>query len=113
MPDFVYLTEQEYPSIQLIWKDGNDAAFSFSSAYKCTVMLAEEGEAVATKTSGVVGASTSPNVTINWPIGELDIAPGDYNLIVTARDDVSKDRMFRPGSPPQVQIVATPAPVGN
>jgi hypothetical protein len=52
-------------------------------------------------------------VTINWAVGELDIAPGVYDLIVTARDGASKDRTFRPGSPPQVQIVDTPTPVGN
>lgn len=108
MADFVYLTNQEYPSIHLVWKDGNGDIINFSSGYTWTVMLATAGEAVVLKTTGVTGASTSPNVTINWAADELDIAEGLYDLVVIATDGASKDRVFRPGNPPTVQIVTTP-----
>lgn len=108
MADFVYLTTQEYPSIQLIWKDGNNSIIDFSNGYTWTAYLATENEAVLAKTSGIVGSSTSPNVTINWTAGELNIAEGTYDLVVIARDGASKDRVFRPGNPPQVQIVESP-----
>lgn len=55
MADFVYLTTQEYPSIQLIWKDGNNSIIDFSSGYTWTAYLATENEAVLAKTSGIVG----------------------------------------------------------
>lgn len=108
MPDFVYLTSQEYPSIRLVWKDGTGTVIDFSSGYTWTVILAQESEAVLTKTTGVTGAATSPNVTINWGTGELDIAEGVYDLIVIARDGASKDRVFRPGNPPMMQVVEVP-----
>lgn len=108
MADFVYLTSQEYPSIHLCWKDGDDDIINFSSGYTWTVMLAQENQAVLTKTTGVTGAATSPNVTINWGTGELDIDEGLYDLVVIARDGASKDRVFRPGNPPQLQVVNTP-----
>jgi hypothetical protein len=55
-----------------------------------------------------IGSSTSPNVTINWTPGELRIAEGTYDLVVAARDGASKDRVFRPGNPPQLRVVSTP-----
>ncbi len=73
------------------------------------MILAQERQAFLTKTSGVTGASTSPNVTINWAVGELDIAESVYDLIVIAHDGASKDRVFRPGNPPQLQIVEVPS----
>jgi hypothetical protein len=109
MADFVYLTEQEYPSIQLIWKDGNGSIIDFSNGYTWTVFVATENEAVVEKTTGIVGSSTSPNVVINWTPGELDIAEGTYDLVVIARDGATKDRVFRPGNPPQLRVVSTPA----
>jgi hypothetical protein len=44
-----------------------------------------------------------------WSTGELDIAEGVYDLIVIARDGASKDRVFRPGNPPQLQVVEVPS----
>jgi hypothetical protein len=111
MADFVYLTSQEYPSIRLVWKDGDGAVINFSSGYTWTVMLSQQNVAVLTKTTGVIGAATSPNVTINWATGELDIAEGVYDLIVIARDGASKDRVFRPGNPPQLQVIEVPVAV--
>jgi hypothetical protein len=108
MADFVYMTNQEYPSITLTWKNSNDEVINFSSGYTWTVILARGGEAAVTKTTGVVGASTAPNVTINWAAGELDIAEGTYELVVVARDGANKDRVFRPGRLPTVQIVSVP-----
>jgi hypothetical protein len=110
MADFVYMTTQEYPSIQLTWKNSNDQIIDFSSGYEWTVMLARGGEVALAKTTGVQGAGTAPNVTINWSEGELDVEEGTYDLIVIAVDGALKSRVFRPGKPPQVQIVPTPAP---
>jgi hypothetical protein len=113
MADFVYLTEQEYPSIHLVWKDGDGNLINFASGYTWTVRLAQGSEAIVEKTTGIVGSSTSPNVTINWTIGELDIAEGLYQLVVIATDNVNKDRVFRPGAFPTVQIVTTPTIPGD
>ncbi len=42
-------------------------------------------------------------------VGELGIAEGTYDLVVIARDGATKDRVFRPGNPPQLRVVSTPA----
>lgn len=108
MSELVYLTTSEYPSVQLTWNDSNGNLINFASGYTFTVILSKNSTAVLTKTSGIVGAATAPNITINWAVGELDIAAGNYSMYVIARDGASKDRVFNAASPPQIRIVKTP-----
>jgi hypothetical protein len=72
-------------------------------------MLAQENEVILTKTTGVTGSSKSSIVAINWALGKLDVAESLYGPVVIVRDGASKDRVFRPGSPPQLQIVTSPS----
>lgn len=109
MSELVYLSSSEYPSVQLTWKDSTGAVIDFSSGYTFTVILSIDGAAALTKTSGISGSATAPNITINWSAGELNLTAGLYQLFVIARDGASKDRVFNPGRPPQVRIVKQPA----
>lgn len=103
-----YLQTQEYPNVQLTWNDSTGAPINFSTGYTFTVQLAADGVAKKTVTSGITGAATSPNITIAWNVGDLNITPGTYDLILTARDGAGKDRVFRPGEFPQIQIFQSP-----
>lgn len=109
MSDLVYLSNAEYPSAQLTWKDSAGNLIDFSTGYTFTVKLAQNGTTVVTKTAGITGAATAPNVTIAWDLAELNITPGVYEMFVYARDAASKDRAFRPGNPPTIQIVGAPS----
>lgn len=103
-----YLQTQEYPNVQLTWNDSSGNPIDFSSGYTFTVQLAANGAAAKTVTSGITGAATAPNITIAWNTGDLNITPGVYDLVLTARDGAGKDRVFSPGDFPQIQIFASP-----
>ena len=107
MADFVYLSTQESPAIQLIWKDSTGTPIDFSTGYTFKVMVSQLQTALINKTTGITGAATAPNVTIAWAANELNITEGVYDLIVIASTG-SNDRVFRPGNPPQLQVVKVP-----
>ncbi len=107
MADFVYLSTQESPAIQLTWKDSTGTPIDFSSGYTFKVMVSQLSTSLVNKTSGITGASTAPNITISWSANELNITEGIYDLIVIAANG-SSERVFRPGNPPQLQVVKTP-----
>lgn len=107
MADFVYLSTQESPAIQLTWKDSTGTPIDFSSGYTFRVLVSQLSTSLVNKTSGISGAASAPNITIAWSSNELNIAEGTYDLIVIASIG-STDRVFRPGDPPQIQIVKTP-----
>jgi hypothetical protein len=108
---WTYHRSDELPDIPLEWRDYADALIDYSTGWTFTVKLVNPatGAAALTKTSGIVGAATSPNVLIQWAAADLNITPGTYLLRLTARrTSDSKDRPYRPDSPPQVRIIADP-----
>lgn len=108
MSELTYVSDSENPETQLIWKDATGTLVDFSSGFTYTVKLVQEGVTQLTKTTGITGAATEPNIRIEWAVDELDITPGVYQLWVYARDAENRDRVFRPDNPPQIRIVAAP-----
>lgn len=106
MADFTYLANQESPGVQLVWQDGTGAIIDFSTSTMTVRLVNSAGTVTLTKTTGVVGTATSPNVTVTWAPGELNLTPGDYQLFVFARDAQDRDRVFRPSNPPILTILA-------
>lgn len=103
---YVYAPTDEDPSIPLEWLDRDGAVIDLSSA-TFSVVLRERSTntAAVTKSSGVTGASTSPNVTITWGTGELASLSGVYELVVTATVG-GRARTFRKSSLPLVEVRA-------
>lgn len=68
------------------WLDAAGSVVDFSSGYTFTAKVYRNGVLQFTKSSSITGASTAPNVTINWAsTGEIgDLNPGVYLLRVTA-----------------------------
>lgn len=101
---------QELPALPLNWLDADGAAIDFSSGWTFTVKIAAQTApttTLVTKTSGITGAASLPNVTIDWTTSELSslTAPGKYVVRVIARRTAdSKDRVFRPGDPIVLQL---------
>lgn len=92
-----YVIGAELGDLGISWYDTNGALIDFSSGYTFTVKVGVRGEAALfTKTTGISGAATAPNVTVAWATsGELNsLASGSYALQVAARQTSSgKDRI--------------------
>ena len=113
-----YRTDQELPGLPIEWRDADDEIINFSSGWTFTARLAAASApnvVLATKTTGISGAATSPNVLIEWAAGVFDdltpAADGSTYLLhlYARRTSDSKDRVFRPGRPPEITIYPAPA----
>ena len=104
---WVYRADQEVPSFAVDWYDRDGNLINFATGYTFEVKLINQstGTVALTKTTGVTGAATSPNVVVAWATGQLAITPAVYRLHLTATTG-GADRMFRPGDEPRVTIVA-------
>lgn len=83
----------ELPILRIWWESEDGDLIDFSSgvtAWELKIGELDE-EALLTKIDGFVGAAGSgneqngtPNVTVTWGAGQLDITPGTYTLQVKA-----------------------------
>ncbi len=90
-----YEAEAELPSVEITWRDSAGNLIDFSTGWTFTARVGQTGQAAAvTKTTGITGAATAPNIVIAWSPAELDgLAPGTYSLRVLARQTATnKDR---------------------
>lgn len=113
-----YRADQELPSIGLQWLDRDGAIIDFSTGWTLTVKLAlasAPNTIVATKSAGITGAATSPNVTIDWSTSDFTgLTPAATGTSYVAhvyarRNSDSKDRVFKPGTPIQITLYPAPA----
>jgi hypothetical protein len=110
-----YYKDQELPALAFNWYDSTGAIIDFSTGQTFTVKLcasATPNVVAYTKTTGVTGFVTAPNVTIDWTSSDFATLTADttYNVVVYARrTSDSKDRVFNAGTPPQITILTAPA----
>ena len=104
---WIYRADQEVPSFSVAWYDRDNTLINFATGYTFELkLIAVDGTTIAlTKTTGIAGAATSPNITVAWAVGELNIAVGAYRAHLTATTG-GADRMFKPGDEPVITIVA-------
>lgn len=96
-----YRRTAERPSLQLWLLDDDGNLIDFSSGYTFELKIGLLGSAaLLTKTAGITGAAGAgteptgtPNVTIAWTTGELDLTPGVYNWQLTCTT-AGTDRVF-------------------
>jgi hypothetical protein len=93
-----YVQGSDLPDLTWTWKDGSQNIIDLT-AYTFVLKVGQPGVAASfTKSTGIIGASTSPNLTIAWATtGELNTIPaGRYiaDLIATRNSD-SKARTLR------------------
>jgi hypothetical protein len=89
-----YIQGAELEEYLVTWTDPDGSLYDFSTGFDFTLKVGRPGETAAfTKTTGITGAATDPNVTVAWAIvGELNLLePGTYTLQIAARQD-SDDR---------------------
>lgn len=87
-----YYRTAERPSLEIWWQDDDGTLIDFSTGYTWSLKIGNVGSAaLLTKTVGITGAvgagvepTGTPNVTVAWTTGELDLAAGNYELQLTA-----------------------------
>lgn len=98
MSAVVYTAGADLPDLALTWRDSAGALIDFSSGWTFELKVGLPGAAAAlTKTSGITGAATDPNITIAWATsGELNTLPaGSYVAQLRAqRTSDSKHRFM-------------------
>jgi len=103
--------DRELPSWLVEWRDWERNVIDFSSGHTFRVeFLTRRNRIIHTKTTGITGSSTSPNVSVDWAVGELaGIGAGYYSMrLVATRTADSKERIFREEALPSAQILAAP-----
>lgn len=113
-PVYEYMADQELPAIPVEWRDKDGALIDFSSGWTFTakVCAANTPTTIAlTKTTGITGAATSPNVLIDWTTSDFaSLTPGPQVVHLYARrTSDSKDRVFRPAKPITFLLLTAPA----
>lgn len=96
-----YYKSAERPSLRLWLLDDERDLIDFSSGYTFSLKIGAAGStALLTKTSGITGAAGAgtaptgtPNVTVEWTSGELNIAAGNHVGQLTATTG-GLDRVF-------------------
>lgn len=97
-----YHITAERPSVEMWLQDDDGTLIDFATGYTFSFKIGAIGDtALLTKTTGITGATGAgtepdgtPNVTIAWTTGELNITPGmhDWQLTATAS---GVDRIFQ------------------
>lgn len=92
-----YFQGSDLPDLKITWPDDTGAPINFSTGWTFTVKVGPRGgAALLTKTTGITGSATAPNLTVSWStVGELNtLAPGVHTIQVTAlRTSDNKERM--------------------
>lgn len=112
--EYAYRIGQSLPSMVFNWADADGNPHDFSAGWTFVAKVAPStspATAGLTKTSGIVGAATFPNVTIDWvgtDFSGLTAAPDGTTYVVhlsAIRTSDGKVRNFNPKSPPRFTIL--------
>lgn len=113
---YVYRVGQELPALGLDWldKDRDRTDYSTGWTFTLTASLPGSSTALLTKTTGITGASTQPNITIAWAASDWSglgsVTGTDYVLLLTARRTAdSLDRVYRPDGTLRVKVFSAVA----
>lgn len=82
-----YITGADLPDLKITWTDNDNAVINFSTGWTFEALVGKRSHpALITKTTGITGASSAPNLTIAWDEGELDAltAGNSYDVVITA-----------------------------
>ena len=115
---YAYRKDQELPALTVAWSDANGNLIDFSSGYTFTVKIAlasAPSAVLVSKTTGITGAATSPNITVDWSTTDWSTLTAAANgtlyvaHLYARRTSDTKDRVFRPGDPITFRLYPAPA----
>jgi hypothetical protein len=114
-PHIDYVKGQELAPMSFVWRDGVGALIDFSTGYTLTAKLALQSSKTATlltKTVGVTGSASSPNIVINWATADFTslTAAGTVYVVWLYATRVSDGlhRVFSPGALPTFTLLTAP-----
>jgi len=98
IPVLTYTQGAELPDAALTWKDSAKAIIDFSSGHTFVLKIGARGAAATiTKSAGITGAASAPNITVTWAtsaeLNTLAVGSHEADLIATRTSD-SKQRVM-------------------
>lgn len=108
-----YRVGQELPAMSFAWSDGTNTLIDYSTGWTFTAKVCAATASTTTlltKTTGITGAATSPNVVIDWTATDFAAltaaaAGTKYVVHLTARRTAdTKDRVYNPGKLPEFTL---------
>lgn len=115
---YSYRADQELPAIPLTWRDSDNEIIDFSTGWTFTVKTCNASApstVLATKTTGITGTATAPNLTIDWSTTDFSaLTAGAAGTVYVAhvyarRTADNKDRVFSPAKPISFTLLPAPA----
>jgi hypothetical protein len=84
------------PDAAFTWLDNTGDVLDFSSGWTFVLKIGRfPNAAVVTKTTGLTGQSTAPNLIVHWDINELhNLTPGRWVIQVTATYTDGRQRIM-------------------
>lgn len=82
-----YINGADLPDLEINWTDNSGTTIEFATGWTFEALIGKRSQpALITKTTGIVGDDTSPNITITWDEDELDAltAGHTYDVAITA-----------------------------
>ncbi len=104
MADLEWHQGAELPTLDIWWTDHTGQLVDLSGADTIEVRIGQLGEpAVLVKTTGITAGAGSgteddgtPNLSVQWAVDDLDLAPGMYRVTVTATFAGLRRKMVTP-----------------
>lgn len=92
-----YAAGAELPDRPFLLEDANGAPLTLAAGWTATVTLSGNGITPIVKTTGILLADTSPNVTVQWTSADLgSLEVGNYLMVLQVRrNSDSKDRKVK------------------
>ena len=94
-----YIQGSDLPDTAIRWEDSTGTLINYSTGYTFELKVGTPGDAaLLTKSTGITGASTDPNVTLAWATsGELNtLAVGIYSAQLKATRGVDSKQRYLP-----------------
>ena len=93
-----YIQGSDLPDLAVSWLDAAGAVIDFATGHTFEVRVGAAGSAAAfVKSTGITGAATAPNLTVQWATsGELNsLTAGVYELqIIATRTSDARARIL-------------------
>lgn len=115
MQQYTYVKNQELPAMSFEWRDNTNTLVDYSTGYTLTVKVAAQTTptvTVLTKSTGITGAATAPNVAVNWSTADLAALTAGTTYVIwliATRTADSLHRVFSPALLPTMMVLAAPA----
>ena len=115
---FDYRKDQEGPAIGVNWAASDGSIYAFASGWTFAAKVCAVSAPttiIVTKSSGITGADTYPNVSIAWSASDFSTLTASATgvayvvYLYATRTADSKDFVFRPSDPIRLSLFTAPA----